>query len=167
MMEIRIGIITVSDRASQGLRPDLTGQTLIKIIQEKGWSIKNHEIIPDDISTLSGLLSSWADQGEFDIILTAGGTGLSPRDITPEATLMVIDRSAPGIPEAMRAISSKITPYSMLSRGVAGIRKNTLIINLPGSPKGAEENLQVIIPVLPHAVQLLSDHPGSEQGHLF
>ena len=164
-MEIQFGIITVSDRASQGRRTDLTGPVLMKIVRENGWNIKQYQIVPDDISTLSSLLSNWADQGSLDIILTAGGTGISPRDITPEATLMVIDRNAPGIPEAMRAISNEKTPHAMLSRGVAGIRNKTLIINLPGSPKGAEENFQVVLPVLNHAVQLLSDHPGSEVGH--
>ena len=165
MIKIRFGVITVSDRASQGVHPDLTGPVIIKTILEQGWCIIQHEIVPDDMSSLKIMLSKWADQGKFDIILTAGGTGLSPRDITPEATLMVIDRSVPGFQEAMRANSNRITPHSMLSRGVAGIRKSTLIINLPGSPKGAEENLQVIIPVLPHAVQLLSDHPNAEDGH--
>jgi molybdenum cofactor synthesis domain-containing protein len=166
-MEIQFGIITVSDRASQGIRPDLTGPALKNIIQENGWYIKRYKIVPDDISILSSLLSSWADQGDMDIILTAGGTGLSPRDITPEATLRVIDRLAPGIPEAMRATSNEKTPHAMLSRGVAGIRNNALVINLPGSPKAAEENFLVVLPVLTHAVQLLSDHPGSEEGHSF
>jgi molybdenum cofactor synthesis domain-containing protein len=110
-------------------------------------------------------LIDWADNNEMDVILTTGGTGFSPRDVTPEATRAVIERDAPGLAEAMRAASIKITPHAMLSRIVAGIRKKTLIINLPGSPKGAVENLQVIVPVLPHAVQLLHEDPKSENTH--
>jgi molybdenum cofactor synthesis domain-containing protein len=110
-------------------------------------------------------LIDWSDRSELDIILTTGGTGFSPRDVTPEATRAVIERDAPGLAEAMRAASLRITPHAMLSRIVTGIRKKTLIINLPGSPKGAVENLQVILPVLSHAVQLLREDPASERTH--
>jgi molybdenum cofactor synthesis domain-containing protein len=110
-------------------------------------------------------LIEWADSGEVDIILTTGGTGFAPRDITPEATRAVIERDAPGLAETMRAESLKKTPHAMLSRAVAGIRGRTLIVNLPGSPKGALENMQTILPVLPHAVQLLTGDPGSEASH--
>jgi molybdenum cofactor synthesis domain-containing protein len=123
------------------------------------------EIIPDERQLLIDTLGSWADSGEIDIILTTGGTGFSPRDITPEATIEVIDRETPGLPEAMRAASLSVTPHAMMSRATAGIRKRTLIVNLPGSPRGAIENLNVILPVFDHAVALLSDDPGAEAGH--
>jgi len=122
-------------------------------------------ILPDDESVIRQTLIDWVDGNEVDIILTTGGTGFSHRDVTPEATRSVIEREAPGLAEAMRAASLKITPHAMLSRVVAGIRNKTLIINLPGSPKGAVENLQVVMPVLPHAVQLLQENPESESSH--
>ncbi len=122
-------------------------------------------LLPDEESAIRAILSDWADSGELDVILTTGGTGFSPRDVTPEATRAVIEREAPGLAEAMRAFSLRITPHAMLSRIVTGIRKKTLILNLPGSPKGAMENLEVVIPVLPHAVQLLQEDPHSESTH--
>nr|MDQ3007221.1 MogA/MoaB family molybdenum cofactor biosynthesis protein [Chloroflexota bacterium] len=122
-------------------------------------------ILPDEESAIREILVNWADSTELDVILTTGGTGFSPRDVTPEATRAIIEREAPGLSETMRAASLKITPHAMLSRIVTGIRKKTLIINLPGSPKGAVENLQVILPVLSHAVQLLQDNPASESTH--
>jgi molybdenum cofactor synthesis domain-containing protein len=122
-------------------------------------------LLPDEESAIRQVLTTWADSGELDVILTTGGTGFSPRDVTPEATRAVIDREAPGLAEAMRAASLKVTPHAMLSRIVTGIRRRTLIINLPGSPKGALENFQVAIPVLPHAVQLLQEDPASESSH--
>jgi molybdenum cofactor synthesis domain-containing protein len=122
-------------------------------------------LLPDEEPAIREILISWADSGEIDVILTTGGTGFSPRDVTPEATRAVIEREAPGLAEAMRATSLKVTPHAMLSRIVTGIRRKTLIINLPGSPKGAIENLQVVIPVLPHAVQLLQEDPTSESTH--
>jgi molybdenum cofactor synthesis domain-containing protein len=122
-------------------------------------------LLPDDQSAIREQLISWADGGDVDVILTTGGTGFSPRDVTPEATRAVIDREAPGLAEAMRAASLKVTPHAMLSRIVTGIRGKTLIVNLPGSPKGAVENLQVILSVLPHAIQLLREDPTSESTH--
>jgi len=163
---IRAAILTISDRSSRGERPDASGPILIEIIKKNGWYISAARIIPDDREEIQKVLIEWADSGEIDLILTTGGTGFSPRDITPEATLAVIDRSAPGLAEAMRHASLMITPNAMLSRAIAGIRSHTLIVNLPGSPKAAEENLNTILPVLPHAVQLLQDDPGSEAGHL-
>lgn len=164
-MSIQFGILTLSDRSSRGEREDLSGPALARLIQAEGWSVTEQTILPDDEAVIRKTLIEWSDHEKVDVILTTGGTGFSPRDVTPEATLAVIDRQAPGLAEVMRAESLKITPHAMLSRVVAGIRKMTLIVNLPGSPKGATENLQVILPVLPHAVQLLKNDPGSEEAH--
>jgi molybdenum cofactor synthesis domain-containing protein len=164
-MTIRFGVITVSDRSSRGEREDLSGPVLQQKVISQNWEVKRMMIIPDDFKTIRDQLSSWADSDEYDVILTTGGTGFSPRDITPEATLAVIERQAPGLAEAMRAESIKITPHAMLSRAAAGIRRYTLIINLPGSPKAAQENFAVIASVLPHAVALLKNHPEAEAGH--
>ena len=164
-MSIRVGILTVSDRSARGERPDLSGPALNDIVIEQGWYVVRYEIIPDDLQPLRDLLAAWADSDDLDVILTTGGTGFGQRDVTPEATRSVIERPAPGLAEAMRTASLKVTPHAMLSRAVAGIRKRTLIINLPGSPKGAVENLQVVLPVIPHAVQLLTEHPLAEDGH--
>lgn len=162
---MRIGILTVSDRSARGEREDLSGPAIKELILEQGWSVSRMEIVPDERQLLIDTLGSWADSGEMDIILTTGGTGFSLRDITPEATIEVIDRETPGLPEAMRAASLSVTPHAMMSRATAGIRKRTLIVNLPGSPRGAIENLNVILPVFDHAVALLSDDPGAEAGH--
>ncbi len=162
---MRIGILTVSDRAAAGQRDDLSGPALEKVVVSLGWQVSRLEVIPDNQVTIQDTLADWADSQEMDVILTTGGTGFSPRDVTPEATNAVIDRSAPGLAEAMRAASLKVTSHAMLSRAVAGIRGRTLIVNLPGSPKGALENFQIILPVLPHAVQLLSEDPQAESGH--
>lgn len=164
-MNMRFALLTVSDRSALGERADHSGPALQQLIESQGWQVTQHAISPDDIQAIEEILISWADTGIADIILTTGGTGFGQRDNTPEATLAVVDRLAPGLPEAMRSASLKITPHAMLSRATAGIRKRTLIVNLPGSPKGALENLQVILPVLPHAVQLLTDDPGAEAGH--
>jgi molybdenum cofactor synthesis domain-containing protein len=164
-MTIRFGILTLSDRSARGERADAAGPALANLIQAEGWLVVNQSLLPDDDSSIRRILISWADSGAMDVILTTGGTGFSPRDVTPESTRAVIDREAPGLAEAMRAASLKVTPHAMLSRIVTGIRKKTLIVNLPGSPKGAVENLQVITAVLPHAVQLLREDPASESSH--
>jgi molybdopterin adenylyltransferase len=164
-MKIRFGILTISDRSSRGERADSSGPELARLIQARGWSVVKQEVLSDDESAIREMLINWSDSSEMDVLLTTGGTGFSARDVTPEATRAVIERDAPGLAEAMRAASLAITPHAMLSRIVTGIRKRTLIINLPGSPKGAVENLEIIIPVLPHAVQLLRDDPVSESTH--
>ena len=163
---LKVGILTSSDRSSRGERPDLSGPVLVEMAREKGWDIVETLIVPDDVDILSDTLILWADSGDIDLILTTGGTGFSPRDITPEATRLVVDKLAPGLAEAMRAESLKITPHAMLSRAIAGIRGRTLIINLPGSPKAARENLQIIAPVLGHAIQLLREDAAAEAGHI-
>jgi len=164
-MTIRFGILTLSDRSAQGERADSSGPALARLIEAESWLVVKESLLPDDESAIRKILVEWVDSGDLDVILTTGGTGFAPRDVTPEATRAVIDREAPGLAEAMRAASLKITPHAILSRVVTGIRKKTLIVNLPGSPKGAVENLQVIVPVLPHAVQLLRDDPKSESSH--
>ncbi len=162
---LRVGILTVSDRSSAGIRPDASGPALEGLIATRGWKIIRRHTVPDEIAAIKKTLVSWAGSGEMDLILTTGGTGFSPRDVTPEATQAVIERFAPGLAEAMRHASLRVTPHGMLSRSVTGIRGRCLIVNLPGSPKAATENLDVIIAVLPHAVQLLREDPGSEAGH--
>ena len=164
-MTIRFGILTLSDRSSRGERADSSGPALARLIESQGWAVTKQSILPDEVSAIREILIDWADGAELDVILTTGGTGFSPRDVTPEATRAVIERDAPGLAEAMRAASLKITHHAMLSRIVTGIRKKTLIINLPGSPKGAVENLQVVLPVLSHAIQLLQEDPTSETSH--
>jgi len=164
-MTLRFGILTASDRCSRGERPDLSGPALRELLTIQGWRVARTAIVPDDLHVLSETLSSWADCGEMDIILTTGGTGFAARDVTPEATSLVIDRQAPGLAEAMRQESRKVTPHAMLSRAVAGVRGKVLILNLPGSPKAAVENLQVVLRVLEHAVELLKEDPQAEKHH--
>ena len=162
---LRVGIITVSDRSARGERPDASGPALWQRIVAEGWQVTRRAVVPDELSGLQQILVEWADAGDCDVILTTGGTGFSPRDITPEATQAVITRAAPGLAEAMRHASLQVTPHAMLSRAVAGLRARSILINLPGSPRGALENLEVILPVLPHAVQLLQEDPQAEAGH--
>src|SRR5512142_1568296 len=161
----RFGVLTVSDRSSRGERPDSSGPALVERIQAQGWQVARQDIVPDDIDILRQTLTTWVDGRTLDIILTTGGTGFAPRDVTPEATRAVIDREAPGLAEAMRAASAAKSKHAMLSRAIAGLRKRTLIINLPGSPKGALENLQTVLPVLEHAIQLLREDPEADKGH--
>jgi molybdenum cofactor synthesis domain-containing protein len=164
-MSIRFGILTLSDRSAKGERADESGPALAKLIYAQTWRVVKQAILPDDQPNIRAALIEWEASGEVDVILTTGGTGFAARDITPEATRAVIQREAPGLAETMRTESLKKTPHAMLSRAVAGIRGCVLIVNLPGSPKAALENLQTIIPVLPHAVQLLQGDPKSEDSH--
>lgn len=161
----RFGVLTVSDRSSRGERPDASGPALVERIKARGWEVPLLAILPDDFNLVRGALSEWADGGRVDVILTTGGTGLAARDITPEATRAVIDREAPGVAEAMRRESAAKSPHAMLSRAIAGLRGSVLIVNLPGSPKAAVENLNTIMPAIEHAVQLLRGDPEAEAGH--
>jgi len=165
MMTLRFGILTVSDRSSRGERADLGGPALADFVTSRGWLASARDIVPDDRERIASALRAWSARGDLDVILTTGGTGFAPRDVTPEATRDVIERDAPGLAEAIRAASLKITPHAMLSRAVSGIRGRTLILNLPGSPKGAVESLQVVADVLEHAVQLLREDSNAEAGH--
>ena len=149
---MRAGILTVSDRSSRGEREDASGPALLCWLEERGVKAARLEIVPDEEDRIAAVLRKWADEEGFDIILTTGGTGVSPRDVTPDATLKVVERTIPGIGERMRARSLEKTPRAILSRGVAGVRKQTLVINLPGSPKGAVENLEAVWDAIPHAV---------------
>ncbi len=151
---ITVGIITVSDRSSRGEREDLSGPEIKKWAEDKGYSVLELRVVPDDIEEIKKSIIELSDK-KINLILTTGGTGFAPRDVTPEATRAVIDKETPGIPEVMRAMSLKITNRAMLSRAAAGIRGNSLIVNLPGSPKAVRENLGFIETALPHAVELL------------
>lgn len=164
-MSLRFGIVTVSDRSARGEREDLSGPALAEQVRKSGGTIAMMTVVPDDLDRIRDLLIRWSDNGMLDVLLTTGGTGFSPRDVTPEATSAVIERPAPGLAEAMRIESLKVTPHAMLSRATAGIRGRTIIVNLPGSPRGAVENLIVILEVLPHAVELLQESPQAERGH--
>jgi molybdopterin adenylyltransferase len=164
---IKVGILTVSDRSARGERADASGPALAQAVRERlaEAEVVVTGIVPDEQGEIAAWLVRAADDLALDCVLTTGGTGFAPRDVTPEATRSVIQRDAPGLAEAMRADSLRVTPHAMLSRAVAGIRGHTLIVNLPGSPKGAVENLATILPVLPHAVELLREAPVAEQHH--
>lgn len=165
MANIRIGLLTISDRGASGEYEDRSGPLMARIVASNTtWEISLRAVIPDDFDTIANTLIAWSEIG-LNLILTSGGTGFAPRDITPEATRQVVDRLAPGIAEGLRAESLKFTRHAMLSRGIAGIRGRTLVINLPGSPKAVRENLEVLLPILPHALELLADTPGNEHQH--
>ena len=146
-------IITVSDKGSQGKRQDLSGPAIAEMLAGAAIEVKHTLITPDEIDRIRKAIIQFADVEKMDLILTTGGTGVSPRDLTPDATLKVLDKEIPGMAEVMRITSMKITPHAMISRAVAGIRGHSLIINLPGSPKGATENLAAVLPAIPHAIE--------------
>lgn len=154
-----VGILTVSDRSSRGSRPDSSGPALVEKLAGAGLNVTQTAIVPDEVSEISRVLVEWSDNIGLDLILTTGGTGLSPRDVTPEATMQVITRVIPGMAEVMRAVSLSKTPHAMISRAIAGVRNSTLIINLPGSPKGAIENLEAVLPAIPHAIAKIQGDP--------
>lgn len=165
---MRVGILTVSDRAFRQQYEDQSGPVIRRLVEERlRWEIAEVATVPDEIEQIEKALVGWVDDRHLDVVFTTGGTGFAPRDVTPEATRAVIEREAPGLAEAMRVASLQVTPHAMLSRAVCGIRAQTLIVNLPGSPKAAKENLEVLAPVLPHALELLSGASGSEAGHQF
>jgi molybdopterin adenylyltransferase len=153
-------ILTISDRGSRGERQDSSGPMIEAMIKDLPAEVIHYEIIPDEKGIIAAALKKAADQLKADLILTTGGTGLSPRDVTPDATLEVIEKQVPGFAEAMRAESLKKTPHAMISRAVCGIRGSSLIVNLPGSPKSVKENLSVILPALPHALLKLKGDPA-------
>jgi len=150
---ITAGIITISDRGWRGEREDISGREARKLLEGMSIEVLDYKIIPDEKEIIIDKLSEYADKRKLDLIVTTGGTGVSPRDVTPDATLEVIDKEVPGMAEAMRRESAALTPHAMISRAVTGIRKNSLIINLPGSPKSVRENLTVILPALRHAIE--------------
>lgn len=152
---MKAAIITVSDKGSKGERVDGTGASIREILEKQDFSVEYYKIVPDEIDRIEKELIYLSDEVKIDIVFTNGGTGFSTRDVTPEATEKVIQKYIPGFGEAMRAKSLEITPKAMLSRAIAGIRNNTIIVNLPGSPKGAVENLEVILPAIPHGVAIL------------
>lgn len=159
-------MLTVSDGVYNGTRPDESGSTLVTWVEgEFGGVIGAQEAVPDERAEIVRVLREWSDQRELDLILTTGGTGFAPRDVTPEATREVLEREAPGLAEALRAESLRHTLHGVLSRGVAGIRGRTLIVNLPGSPKAVRESLAVLAPALPHGLELLRDIEGAAERH--
>ena len=160
IMTIKAVAITVSDACARGEREDISGLMLVRLLRGIGAEPVDGQILSDDLEPLVEVLKDYAEREDVNLIVTTGGTGLGPRDNTPEATRRVIEREAPGIAEALRAESLKATPMAMISRGVCGVRAGTLIINLPGSPKAVRESFAVIAPVLPHAIDLLSGKTG-------
>lgn len=152
----RAVVLTVSDRSFRGERPDAGGPLVADLLEQAGYQVVRRDIVPDEQAQIEAALCAVADEGLAELLVTTGGTGFAPRDVTPEATLAVCDRLTPGIPEAMRYASMQVTNRAMLSRAQAGIRRGTLIINLPGSPKAARENLEAVLPALAHGLEMLS-----------
>ena len=162
-MPIRAAVLTISDKASRGERVDTSGAAIAELLATIDATVQRSDVVPDEAERIAATLRAWADSEELDLIVTTGGTGLGPRDVTPEATAEVVERPVPGLGEVMRAEGVKHTPMAALSRGVAGVRGRCLIVNLPGSEKGVRQNLSAVLDLLPHAVELLrgrvGDHP--------
>ncbi len=157
---MRVAILTLSDRGARGERSDASGPALCEWLTESGATTVRTAVIPDDQALIATTLAAWADSGDYDLILTTGGTGVSPRDVTPEATQQIVERILPGFGEIMRSRSQEKTPHAIISRALAGIRRKTLIINLPGSPKGAVENLMAVWNAVPHTVAKIQGDEG-------
>ncbi|MHB8764323.1 MAG: MogA/MoaB family molybdenum cofactor biosynthesis protein [Deferrisomatales bacterium] len=156
----RVGILTLSDKGSRGEREDLSGAAIRELLAPGPFEVAAYRVIPDEFDQIADVLVEWADRGGLALILTTGGTGVSPRDVTPEATRSVLHRELPGMAEAMRWASLQKTPHAMISRAVAGLRGRCLVVNLPGSPRAVRENLAVILPALPHALEKLHGDPS-------
>lgn len=159
-MKYTAAVITVSDKGARGERTDTSGPAVCALLESRGWDVVYTSVIPDELEFIQAELVRCADEKKIALVVTTGGTGFSPRDVTPEATIAVCQRLTPGIPEAMRYASMQITPRGMLSRAQAGIRGGTLIVNLPGSPKAAKENLEAVLPTLAHGLEMLSGAPA-------
>ena len=157
---VRVAVLTISDSGSKGEREDTSGDVISEIAAREGYRQVFREIVPDEKELIAARLREWCDGGEVDLVLTTGGTGLGPRDVTPEATAEVIDIAVPGITEAIRVETMKKTPFAMLSRSIAGVRSGCLILNLPGSPRGVRECLEVAVPVLPHGLAMIEGRRG-------
>jgi len=159
----KAGVLTISDKGAAGERADASGEYIIRVFDDNEIAIAKHLIVPDEARTIAMTLSTWADSGEVDFIVTTGGTGISPRDVTPEATKSVIEKEVPGIMEAMRADGYTKTPTAILSRAVAGVRGKCLIVNLPGNPNAVGEYLDLLLPIIPHAIETLHGRVGDHK----
>lgn len=160
---INAAVLTISDKGSRGERVDSSGEYIVAALRKQGMTVDRYEVVPDELGTIVATLKQWADDGHTDLIFTTGGTGLAPRDVTPEATLQVIEKEVPGIADMLRSSGFKNTPTAILSRGLAGVRGRCLIINLPGSPRAVQEYIELVMPVIPHAIDTLQDKIGDHK----